>query len=264
VYKNLYIRVYVYIYQFSFFPQPTARPLLEQPVSLVPTVNTIQPSGSGQPTTIIPDGLGYDALTFSATLSMPGQDSEGMVASDQLAFRTAIASSMEGVRPIDVTFVSALPMISRRKLNMRNVMDRSDTESEMSHNDYFSRSLQVLTGSAITCNVSVPLSRLGTTSGSAAYQSLTAGLQKAMGPEGAFLPSIKILSASFKNVNTSSVEFNAFKIVSIVTTSAPTSSPTITAVIPSITLNVTAFRTNVTLSIVLDKAKIVATDISGM
>jgi hypothetical protein len=215
-----------------------------------------------EPTTIIPVGLSYSALTFSSEVIMPGLDSAVMVGGEnQLAFRIAIANSMEGVRTIDVMIESVLSVNIRRGLSERDSIVRSDNRSEMLDIDHSSRSL--VAGTSVTWNVSAPLNRLGT-SGTDAYKTLNTGLTNAMGPTGSFLTSIKELSPSFNSVSAIFITVKAFSVITVSQpTAAPTSSPTITAVIPSITLNVTAFRTNVTLSILLTKSRIVDTDISG-
>jgi hypothetical protein len=180
----------------------------------------------------------------------------------QLAFRTAIANVMEGVRIIDVMIISTSSVDVRRGLKEHNFVDRSDTRSEMFDTVHLSRSLAV--GTSVTWNVTAPLTRLGASAANA-YSTLKTRLTTAMGPTGSFLTTIKALSTSFSSASTATIAVNdAFRVITISQpTAAPTSSPTITAIIPTITLNVTAFRTNMTLDILLTKSRIVNIDISG-
>jgi hypothetical protein len=191
---------------------------------------------------------------------MPDLDSTMMsTEASRVAFRKAIASSMIGVRTRDVMIISASSMNVRRGLNDQNIVDESEIKSELLRPAY---SLRALAGTLITWNVTVSLIRLHT-NGSYGCSSLGTRMKTAVGT-GLFLTSLKKLSASFGAVTSTSVKLNPCNFITVSRpTAAPTSSPTITAVIPSITLNVTAFRTNVTLSILLTKTKIVPTDISG-
>jgi hypothetical protein len=166
---------------------------------------TFQPTS--KPSTIIPDSLDYSALTFNSQVTMPGLDSTVMSGStEQLAFRTAIASSMVGVRTGDVMIMSTSSINVRRGLNEFNFVDISDTE--ILDAEHLSRTL--VAGTSILWNVSVPL-RLGA-SGTNAYLSMKNGLTTAMGT-GSFLTSIKKLSPSFDSVSTTSITVNAMSVV---------------------------------------------------
>jgi hypothetical protein len=186
---------------------------------------------------------------------MPGLDSTVMSSgSEQLAFCTAIARSMVGVRPRDVMIMSAVPVDVRMVLNQ---VDITSTKSEVS------ASRALLAGTSVTWNVSVSTTRLDKIG--ASYTTLTSGLQTAM-DTGSFLTTLKSASKSFNVVTTTTLKVNpAMKIQVSKPTAAPTASPTIIAIIPSITLDVISFgTTDVTISISLKKDKIVETDISGI
>jgi hypothetical protein len=134
-------------------------------------------------------------------------------------------------------------------------------------NIYIHRSLQAA-GSTVTWSVALSvadLNRIQKSNGAAsAYTSLSNQLNNAM--QGTFLTNIQKISTSFNSVTGTTITINAFTVKTISTpTTAPTASPTIIAVIPSITLTVAtpSLRTQIDLSLVLNKARIVASDVSG-
>jgi hypothetical protein len=267
IYVYIYFEVYIYIYLFIYIQPtscPSSVPTLKLTPSLTPTAGTIPTTTiTFQPSTVIPDGLSYSALTFNSEIIIPGLDSTVMSAEEgQLAFRTALANVMEGVRIIDVMITSISSVDVRRGLKEHNFVDRSYTRSEIFDTDHMSRSLAV--GTSVKWNVTAPLTRLGA-SGANSYSTLKTGLTTAMGPTGSFLTTVKRLSTSFSSASTATIAVNdAFRVITISQpTAAPTSSPTIPAIIPTITLNVTTFRTNMTLDILLTKSRIVDNDISG-
>jgi hypothetical protein len=213
-------------------------------------------------------------ITFSATTTLSGLEIKVFSsAAGKLGFRTASAKSMTGVRYIDVNIVS-MTQTSRRGLNSidsRVDINSGDSLSErdggrmkkFEHESGVPRRLA--TNCAITWNVSVELTRLGTTSGSTAYTSMTSQLYTAM-TSGTFATLMKSPSTAFSNISSASVVTNAYTVMTVITpTAAPSSAPTVSAVVPivsqMIVSNVT--KTSLSLSITLIKTKIVTGDISG-
>jgi hypothetical protein len=185
------------------------------------------------------------------------------------AFLTAIAKSMTGVRYRDVNFVSATG-ISRRELeSIDNRVDKNSSntfhereEGEMVKDFIVHRNLAT---ASVTWNVSVALIRMGTTSGSNAYTSMTSQLSTAM-TSGTFVATMKSQSTTFSDISSPSVTANPYtEFTEITPTTAPTSAPTVTAIIPSVSqMIISSFtRTSLTLSVTLIKTRIVKGDVSS-
>jgi hypothetical protein len=223
---------------------------------------------------VLPQLSSYQVVSFSATTTVSGLEITTLSsAAGKLGFLTAIAKSMTGVRYIDVNIVS-MAQGSRRELktvdnrvNMNSIDSFSEREEEKM--EMFGHDLimprRLATACTVTWNVSVALTRLGTTSGSTAYSSMTSQLSTAMN-SGTFVTTIKSQSTIFSNVSSASVAANAYTVVTAITpTAAPTSTPTVTAIVPSVSqMSISTFtRTSLTLSVTLIKTRVVEGDISS-
>jgi hypothetical protein len=213
-------------------------------------------------------------ISFSATSTLSGLDTTTLSSTaGKLGFLTAIAKSMTSVRYRDVNIVS-MAQASRRELkstNNRVDMNSRDSLSEREGEEMklFGHELivprRLATASTVTWNVSVDLTRLGTTSGSTAYKSMTLQLSTAM-TSGMFVTTMKSQSTTFSNISSASVVANAYTVVTAISpTATPTSAPTVTAIVPSVSQMIvsTFARTTLTLSVTLIKARVVVGDVSS-
>jgi hypothetical protein len=149
-----------------------------------------------------------------------------------------ISITIKGVRPVDVSVLSVIGNARRRSL---------------------------LAGSTITWEVSVALVRLNEIDGPTAYVSLKSQLQNAVNT-GSFLTALKAESSSFSSVSsTSAIVSTATYTTLLVSTPSPTVSPTVIAIVPIVRINISSvYSTNLTLSTVLIKERIVNGDSSGI
>jgi hypothetical protein len=212
-------------------------------------------------------------ITFSATTSIPGLEiNELSSAEGQVAFRMASASSMTNVRYRDVNIISITGTSRRELKDVDNKMDQYSSDSPSNRKggetEMFGQESIVprrLATASISWNVSVALTRLGTTSGSAAYESMTSELSTAM-TSGTFETTMKSQSTIFSNINSVSVTPDAYVVFTEITpTPTPTSAPTVTAIVPSVSQMIISnfSRTSLTLSVTLIKTRIVEGDVSS-
>jgi hypothetical protein len=208
-------------------------------------------------------------VTFKATTTMSGFEMKSMTSeAGKVAFKTCCAKTMTGVRYRDVNIISITGTSRRELKSLDNRVDlnSSSSSSKGEGNDLKRLESRRLAIASINWNVSVALTRLGTTSGSSAYESMTSELSTAMA-NGTFEAAMKSQSTLFSNINSASVALdNDYKVVTEITpTAAPTSAPTVTAIIPSVSQMIISnlTRTSLTLSVTLIKTRIVEGDISS-
>ena len=154
-----------------------------------------------------------------------------------------MAKSIAGVRARDISIIS---------------MSYSSTSTQLSEAEMTRMNRQIgvkSTGAGVVSwNISVPLDRLGTSSGSAAYASLNNQIDTAMNT-GSFITTLTSSSSLLSSILSATTKIDAYVLNTIISpTSMPTAAPTILVIVPTIT-NISlshVTRTTLVFAITLD------------
>jgi hypothetical protein len=197
--------------------------------------------------------ISYEVITFSSTTAMTGLDLATLSSAEgKLAFAAATAKSMTSVRTRDVNIMSVIETSGPPE-------DRKLGRTHKFITEY------IVTDCAVIWNVSVALTRLGTTNGSIAYTSMTSELSTSMS-SGEFVAIMKSQTTMFSNLTSGSITIDGYAVVTAFkVTQAPTSAPTVTAVVPSVyQMEISQYtRTTLTLSVTLIKTRVVERDVTN-
>ena len=195
--------------------------------------------------------IGLDSATFNAQPTV------------QAAFISSVASALPGIRPVDVKITSVTA--SKRRVLLTE--EEGEQEPQWQQIDTNSGSHQVrlaATGTVVNYNIAAIPSRLGFSDTTSAFNSLSASLQTAS-TSGALVTALKASSPTFSTVSGSSMAISPAVIVTVSNpTATPTSAPTIAIVVPVVkTLLAVSTSTSFSLTVTLDKLKIVYNDVTS-
>ena len=200
---------------------------------------------TGYPTTVLPQfSSSYEIISFTSLTTLTGlENSIESFGTVKTNFIASMAKSIAGVRARDISIIS---------------MSYSSTSSQLAAVETI-RINQLVgvksTGTgAVSWNISLALDRLGTSSGSVAYASLSNQIDTAMST-GSFITSLTSSSSLLSSILSATTKIDAFVLKTVISpTSMPTAAPTILVIVPTISnirlLNVT--RTTLNLAVTLD------------
>ena len=193
------------------------------------------------------------SFPVSMSLSVPS-GTTAISASMKAALISSVAGTMTGVRPRDVSVMRIVFSTSTRMLNT-DFLDESEgaialaiADAPGQLRDLGEQRPLATTTAAVTLTVTVALVRLGVSSASVGFSSLSNQLTAAV--NNGFLSA----SLASSGISVTSFQLSSFSLTTIISpSSAPTAAPTVLAIVPSvsdITVVGTA-RTNITLQITL-------------
>ena len=198
-----------------------------------------------------------------ATNTLTGLDSSTFNAQPtvQAAFISGVASTLPGIRPVDVT-ITSISASTRRVLSKVE-----EQESQIQLIDINTGSHQVrlaAAGTVVNYNIAAIPSRLGFADTTSAVNSLSASLQTAS-TSGALVTALKAASPTFSGVSGSTVAILPAAVVTVSNpTATPTSAPTIAIVVPVIkTLLAVSTSTSFSLTVTLAKLRIIYNDVTS-